>query len=184
MKVTPLKLVDAYLIEMPVHGDARGFFTESYSRRAFEEAGLAIDFVQDNHSRSTQAGVLRGLHFQRAPHAQTKLLRVTKGAIYDVIVDLRSSSKTYGQWQGVILSESNHRQLLVPKGFAHGFVTLVDDVDVQYKVDAFYAPESDSGIAFDSPLLGIDWPVRLDQVILSQKDQQHEAFDPKHHYFD
>ncbi|RLK63702.1 dTDP-4-dehydrorhamnose 3,5-epimerase [Atopobacter sp. AH10] len=179
-----LNLADAYIIEMPVYGDNRGFFTESYNRKSFEELGLSFDFVQDNHSRSCQAGVLRGLHFQKGDYAQTKLLRVTKGAIYDVIVDLRASSKTFGQWQGVILSESNHRQLLVPKGFAHGFVTLVDDVDVQYKVDAFYHPEADSGIAFDSQELGIDWPVDMDRVILSEKDKQHEPFDPKKHYFD
>ncbi len=165
---TPLK--DAYVIEPVVYRDQRGFFLEPYSRRAFAQHGLTYDFVQDNHSFSRDKGVLRGLHFQHPPHAQTKLLRVITGAIYDVIVDLRRSSKAFGRWYGVELSDENLRMLLVPCGFAHGFCTLRDNTHVFYKVDAFYAPEADAGIRWDDPDLGIDWPVSV--PILSPKDEQ------------
>ncbi|WP_025729894.1 dTDP-4-dehydrorhamnose 3,5-epimerase [Atopobacter phocae] len=184
MKVINTKFKDAKLIEMPVFGDERGFFTETYSKQVFEAAGLNYHFVQDNHSRSVPAHVLRGLHFQKPPYSQTKLLRVTKGAIYDVIVDLRQHSDTYGQWEGYILTSENKRQLLVPKGFAHGFITLVEDTEVQYKVDEFYHPESDSGIHYNSPSLSIDWPVDLERVIVSRKDQQHANFDKNIKYFE
>lgn len=159
------------MIEPQVHGDSRGFFMESYSQAAFAEYGIDISFVQDNHSLSVQSGIIRGLHYQLNPHAQTKLVRVTTGAIYDVAVDIRTHSATFGQWVGVILSEANKRQLLIPRGFAHGFCTIVPNTQVLYKVDAMYAPELDRGILWNDPALGIDWPTA--SPILSDKDQEH-----------
>ncbi|WP_194544739.1 dTDP-4-dehydrorhamnose 3,5-epimerase [Paenibacillus sp. JZ16] len=171
MNVTPLKLTDAFVLEPVVHGDHRGFFMESYNNSLFKQHGIAYNFIQDNQSLSAEAGVLRGLHYQLNPKAQTKLIRVLTGAIYDVIVDIRKSSPTFGQWIGVILSEHNHRQLLVPKGFAHGFCTLVPSTQVLYKVDEYYSPENDRGILWNDPALGIDWP--MSNPILSDKDQRH-----------
>ena len=168
--VKETKLQDVKLITPAVFGDNRGFFTESYSDRDFKAAGIDFDFIQDNHSLSTQAGVLRGLHFQRGKAAQTKLIRVATGAVLDVIVDLRKGSPTYKQWKGYILSESNHRQLLVPKGYAHGFVTLTDNVNFLYKCDNYYDAEADGGISFRTPELNIDWPIDLDKAITSEKD--------------
>lgn len=168
--VKETKLQDVKLITPAVFGDNRGFFTESYSDRDFKAAGIDFDFIQDNHSLSTQAGVLRGLHFQRGKAAQTKLIRVATGAVLDVIVDLRKGSPTYKQWEGYILSESNHRQLLVPKGYAHGFVTLTDNVNFLYKCDNYYDAEADGGISFKTPELNIDWPIDLDKAITSEKD--------------
>ncbi|MBX4145825.1 dTDP-4-dehydrorhamnose 3,5-epimerase [Paenibacillus sp. AK002] len=171
MNVTPLKLTDAFVLEPVVHGDHRGFFMESYNDSLFKQHGIAYNFIQDNQSLSAEAGVLRGLHYQLNPKAQTKLIRVLTGAIYDVIVDIRKSSPTFGQWVGVILSEHNHRQLLVPKGFAHGFCTLVPNTQVLYKVDEYYSPENDRGILWNDPALGIDWPTS--NPTLSDKDQRH-----------
>ena len=168
--VKETKLQDVKLITPAVFGDNRGFFTESYSDRDFKAAGIDFYFIQDNHSLSTQAGVLRGLHFQRGKAAQTKLIRVATGAVLDVIVDLRKGSPTYKQWEGYILSESNHRQLLVPKGYAHGFVTLTDNVNFLYKCDNYYDAEADGGISFKTPELNIDWPIDLDKAITSEKD--------------
>ena len=168
--VKETKLQDVKLITPAVFGDNRGFFTESYSDRDFKAAGIDFDFIQDNHSLSTQAGVLRGLHFQRGKAAQTKLIRVATGAVLDVIVDLRKGSPTYKQWEGYILSESNHRQLLVPKSYAHGFVTLTDNVNFLYKCDNYYDAEADGGISFKTPELNIDWPIDLDKAITSEKD--------------
>lgn len=176
LKVTTTKLQDVKIIEPAVFGDHRGFFTESYSDRDFKEAGIDIDFIQDNHSLSTQAGVLRGLHFQRGKAAQTKLIRVVTGAVLDVIVDVRAGSPTYKQWEGYILSASNHRQLLVPKGFAHGFVTLTDNVNFLYKCDGYYDAEADGGISFKTPELNIDWPINFDQAITSEKDANQPTF--------
>lgn len=176
LKVTTTKLQDVKIIEPAVFGDHRGFFTESYSDRDFKEAGIDIDFVQDNHSLSTQAGVLRGLHFQRGKAAQTKLIHVVTGAVLDVIVDVRAGSPTYKQWEGYILSASNHRQLLVPKGFAHGFVTLTDNVNFLYKCDGYYDAEADGGISFKTPELNIDWPIDFDQAITSEKDANQPTF--------
>ncbi|GKQ43156.1 dTDP-4-dehydrorhamnose 3,5-epimerase [Companilactobacillus sp. RD055328] len=170
LKVTTTKLQDVKIVEPAVFGDHRGFFTESYSDEDFKAAGIDFDFVQDNHSLSTQAGVLRGLHFQRGKAAQTKLIRVVTGAVLDVIVDVRKGSPTYKQWEGYILSESNHRQLLVPKGFAHGFVTLTDNVNFLYKCDNYYDGEADGGISFKTPELDINWPIDLDKAITSEKD--------------
>ncbi|BBE25626.1 dTDP-4-dehydrorhamnose 3,5-epimerase [Latilactobacillus curvatus] len=176
LKVTTTKLQDVKIIEPAVFGDHRGFFTESYSDRDFKEAGIDIDFIQDNHSLSTQASVLRGLHFQRGKAAQTKLIRVVTGAVLDVIVDVRAGSPTYKQWEGYILSASNHRQLLVPKGFAHGFVTLTDNVNFLYKCDGYYDAEADGGISFKTPELNIDWPIDFDQAITSEKDANQPTF--------
>ncbi|MUG68367.1 dTDP-4-dehydrorhamnose 3,5-epimerase [Paenibacillus campinasensis] len=171
MNITPLKLADAYLIEPVVHGDHRGFFMESYNESVLAAHGITYNFVQDNQSLSAEPGVLRGLHYQLNPKAQTKLIRVLSGAIYDVIVDIRKGSPTFGQWVGVILSEYNKRQLLVPKGFAHGFCTLVPNTQVLYKVDEYYSPEHDRGILWNDPAIGIDWPVS--NPVLSDKDQRH-----------
>lgn len=171
MNKAPTKLKDVFILEPKVHNDNRGFFMESYNERKLRELGVHQNFIQDNHSLSTDAGVLRGLHYQLNPKAQTKLVRVTAGAIYDVVVDIRRGSPTFGQWIGVILSAHNHRQLLVPKGFAHGFCTLVPNTEVQYKVDEYYSPECDRGILWNDPELGIDWPVT--NPVLSEKDKGH-----------
>lgn len=174
MKVTSSKLQGAVLLEPIVHGDNRGFFMESYNEQVMRQNRLSHSFIQDNQSLSAQPGVLRGLHYQLNPKAQTKLVRVIAGAIYDVILDIRTGSPTYGQWEAFILSEYNHRQLLVPKGFAHGFCTLVPNTQVFYKVDEYYSPENDRGILWDDPTLGIDWPTS--NPILSEKDKQHPLF--------
>lgn len=173
MNVLSTNLQDVKIIEMAVYGDHRGFFTESYTKEKFAEAGITIDFIQDNHSLSVEPGVLRGMHFQRTPKAQTKIVRAVTGVIYDVLVDMRIGSPTYGKWEGYILSEHNHRQLLVPKGFAHGFVTLTPNCNVQYKVDEYFSKEHDGGIAFDDPEIGIQWPMPLNKLVLSEKDKQH-----------
>jgi dTDP-4-dehydrorhamnose 3,5-epimerase len=173
VNVIETNLQDVKIIEMDVFGDHRGFFTESYTKEKYVEAGIDINFIQDNHSLSVDPGVLRGMHFQTHPKAQTKLVRVTTGVIYDVIVDMRVGSPTYGSWEGYILSEYNHRQLLVPKGFAHGFVTLTANCNVQYKVDEYYSKENDGGIAFDDPAIAIRWPMPADKLVLSEKDTKH-----------
>lgn len=173
MNVLSTNLQDVKIIEMAVYGDHRGFFTESYTKEKFADAGITIDFIQDNHSLSVEPGVLRGTHFQRTPKAQTKIVRAVTGVIYDVLVDMRIGSPTYGKWEGYILSEHNHRQLLVPKGFAHGFVTLTPNCNVQYKVDEYFSKEHDGGIAFDDPEIGIQWPMPLNKLVLSEKDKQH-----------
>lgn len=171
MKITPLLLEGAVILEPKVHSDHRGFFMESYNGQLFKEKGIDLKFVQDNHSLSAEPNVIRGLHYQLNPKAQAKLVRVISGAIYDVIVDIRKKSPTFGQWVGVILSEHNKRQLLVPKGFAHGFCTLVPNTQVMYKVDEYYSPEHDRGIIWNDPVLNIDWPTN--KPILSDKDQAH-----------
>lgn len=168
MKKITTTLKDAFLLEPIIHGDHRGFFTETYNKDTFEKLGIEINFIQDNHSLSALPGTLRGMHYQLAPKAQTKLVRVTKGAVYDVIVDIRKGSPTYGKWQGFILSAENKRQLLVPIGFAHGFCTITANVEVQYKVDELYSPEHDAGIAWDDSALSIDWP--MTNIVLSEKD--------------
>jgi dTDP-4-dehydrorhamnose 3,5-epimerase len=154
-------------------GDHRGFFSETYNRSAFEEAGLMFEFVQDNHSHSADVGTVRGLHFQSPPFAQDKLVRVIRGAILDVVVDLRVSSPTYGKHETVELSADNWRQLLVPVGFAHGFCTLKPDTEVLYKVTNYYSATNDLGLAWDDPALGIVWPVAASKAILSNKDRTH-----------
>lgn len=176
MYITKTTLQDVFIIEPKVFGDHRGFFTESYSEKVFKEHGIDFNFIQDNHSLSSEPGVLRGLHFQKGQAAQTKLIRVVTGAVYDVVVDMRKGSPTYGKWEGFIISESNHRQLLVPKGFAHGFCTLTPNVNFLYKCDNYYAPEADGGIAFNDPELGITWPFDLSKAITSEKDLKHPTF--------
>lgn len=171
MKSSTLPISGLILIEPKVHGDHRGFFMESYNDSLLKQHGISCDFIQDNQSLSAEPGVLRGLHYQLNPKAQTKLIRVLTGAIFDVVVDIRRNSPTFGQWLSVILSEYNHRQLLVPRGFAHGFCTLVPNTQVLYKVDEYYSPENDRGILWNDPTLGINWPTST--PILSQKDQRH-----------
>jgi dTDP-4-dehydrorhamnose 3,5-epimerase len=158
------------LIEMRRFGDARGAFSETWSRRDFAALGLDLDFVQDNWSRSDRVGTVRGLHFQRPPHAQAKLVRVLRGAILDVAVDLRRSSRHFGQHVAVELAEGDGRMLYVPEGFAHGFCTLRPNTEVAYKVTDDYAPDCDGGIAWDDPDLGIGWPVMPSEAVLSDKD--------------
>lgn len=170
MEITKTKLEGVVIIELAVFGDKRGFFMESWSRRTFAEAGLDYDFVQDNHSTSTVKGTLRGIHFQRGDKAQAKLVRCTKGAVLDVAVDLRPTSLTYKQWVSVELSEDNKRQLLIPRGFGHGFLTLTDEVEFMYKADNFYAPEADGGIRWNDPELAVDWGI--EEPILSDKDSK------------
>lgn len=169
MNFIETKLEGVYIVEPKVFGDHRGFFMESYSQRAFEEAGLIYNFVQDNHSSSTVKGTLRGIHFQRGEKAQAKLVRCVRGAVLDVAVDLRPVSPTYKQWVAVELSEENKRQLLIPRGFGHGFVTLTDHVEFLYKADNYYAPEADGGIRWNDPEIGVDWGVV--EPILSEKDR-------------
>ncbi|MCD1259514.1 dTDP-4-dehydrorhamnose 3,5-epimerase [Paenibacillus athensensis] len=171
MEVVKTGLEGLYVIRPKVHEDHRGFFLESYNSHNFKEQGIDFAFVQDNHSLSVEPGVLRGLHYQLPPKAQTKLVRVISGAIYDVAVDIRAGSPTFGQWFGVILSESNKQQLLIPRGFAHGFCTIVANTQVLYKVDDYYSPEHDRGIRWDDPAIGIAWPAV--KPILSEKDRNH-----------
>ncbi len=170
MKFTETELKGVYIVEPQVFGDNRGFFMESWSRRSFEEAGLFYNFVQDNHSLSTVKGTLRGIHFQRGEKSQAKLVRCARGAVLDVAVDLRPSSSTYKKWVAVKLSAENKRQLLIPRGFGHGFLTLTDDVEFLYKADNPYAPEADGGIRWNDPELEIDWGT--DAPILSEKDSK------------
>lgn len=172
LKETTLK--DAYIIQPEVFRDERGFFVETYSKKKFRELGIEADFVQDNHSLSVNKGVLRGLHYQLQPNTQAKLVRVTRGSVYDVIVDLRKNSPTYGKWEGFHLSADNFSMLFVPQGFAHGFCTLEDNTEFQYKCDNYYAPESEGGIIWNDPTLGIDWPIK--DPILAEKDKKHPLF--------
>lgn len=169
MNLIKTELEGVYILEPKVFGDNRGWFMESYSKKVFKEIGLDITFVQDNHSYSALKGTLRGLHFQNNPMAQTKLVRCTRGKILDVAVDLRKGSPTYKKWVAVELSDENKRQLLIPKGFAHGFITLTDNVEVQYKVDEYYSKEHDRSIRFDDPEIGVNWGI--DTPILSEKDK-------------
>ncbi|SDS29219.1 dTDP-4-dehydrorhamnose 3,5-epimerase [Paenibacillaceae bacterium GAS479] len=181
MNIVTSKLNGVLIVETDVFGDNRGFFTESYNEQKFRQAGIEHNFIQDNHSLSQEPGTLRGLHYQLSPKAQTKLVRCISGAIYDVVVDLRKQSSTFGQWQGFILSEANKRQLLVPKGFAHGFCTLTANTQVMYKVDEYYSKEHDRGIRWDDPELGIDWPTT--KVMLSDKDKIHPGIHEAEHNF-
>ena len=168
MNVIETALAGVHILEPQVFGDARGWFMESWSKKKMEDAGIFVDFVQDNHSFSAQKGTLRGLHYQLNPMAQAKLLRVSRGAIFDVAVDIRRGSPTYAKWVGVELTAENYRQLFIPRGFAHGFITLTDDVEVQYKADNLYAPDCDGNIRWDDPEIGVKWPIP--PVVLSEKD--------------
>jgi len=152
-------------------GDTRGFFAETWNQRTLADADINIDWVQDNHSLSDAVGIVRGLHFQAPPHAQDKLVRCGRGTLYDVAVDIRHGSPTYGKWFGIELSFENGKQLLVPKGFLHGFVTRTPDTEIIYKCSDFYAPEADRAVRFDDPAIGIDWGVTSAEVTLSAKDE-------------
>ena len=169
IKVTKLPIEGLYIIEPAVHGDERGYFMETYNQNDFKEEGLDYTFVQDNQSMSVK-GVLRGLHFQKE-YPQSKLVRVIKGKVFDVAVDIRKGSKTYGQWYGIELSDENKKQFLISEGFAHGFVVLSETAEFCYKVTDFYHPGDEGGIAWDDPDIGIDWPL-TDDLILSDKDKK------------
>lgn len=173
MKIEHTRLADVLILTPRRFADDRGWFSETWTRRDLETAGIALDFVQDNHSRSFAVGTLRGLHYQRPPHAQTKIVRCTRGAVYDVAVDVRRGAPTYGQWVGVGLSAANGRQLLIPAGFLHGFVTREADSEVQYKCSDFYAPDCDGAVRWDS--VGIDWGL-VGAPVLSAKDAAAPAF--------
>lgn len=170
MEVIPLNIADVLEIRPKKFGDARGFFSETYNAARFSEAGISLTFVQDNHSFSAAKGVLRGLHYQLPPFAQDKLVRVVKGSILDVAVDIRRSSPTFGKWVSLVVSASGWNQILVPKGFAHGFVTLEENTEVTYKVTDYYSPDHDRNIRFDDPAIGIEWPIPASDVQLSEKD--------------
>lgn len=171
MNIIETSLPGVKVIEPKVFGDHRGWFTETYNESIFKEAGIDIRFVQDNQSFSAAKGTLRGLHYQLNPKAQTKLVRCTKGSIFDVAIDIRQGSISFGKWFGLELTADNKKQLFIPKGFAHGFMTLTDDVEVQYKVDELYAPECDRGIIWNDPTIGIEWPIAITPV-LSAKDEK------------
>jgi dTDP-4-dehydrorhamnose 3,5-epimerase len=176
MQFTETKFDGAYVIELEKHGDERGFFARVFCQKEFATHGLATNMVQMNASYSADRGTLRGMHYQTAPHQEAKLMRCVRGAIYDVIVDVRPDSPTFTDWMGVELTAQNRRMLYVPEGFAHGFLTLEDDCEVLYPVSAFYAPDHERGLRYDDPAIGIDWP---DEVrIVSEKDRQWPDFHP------
>ena len=172
MNIIETEIQGVYIIEPKVFGDSRGYFFESFSKKEFESKVGPVEFVQDNESKSCY-GVVRGLHFQKPPHAQAKLVRVVKGKVLDVAVDLRKDSPTYGRHVAVELSEDNHRQVFIPKGFAHGFSVLSEEAVFQYKCDDYYAPETEGAVAWNDPDLNIDWRVPADMMILSEKDKRH-----------
>ena len=175
MNIIRTEIPDVVIIEPRVFGDSRGYFFESFSEREFKEKVADVKFVQDNESRSCH-GVVRGLHFQKPPHAQAKLVRVVKGRVLDVAVDIRKGSPTYGRYVEVELSEDNHRMVYIPKGFAHGFAVLSEDAVFQYRCDDYYAPETEGAISWDDPDLDIDWRLPSEKVILSAKDTSHPSF--------
>ncbi len=187
LNVTPDPVLPEVLHLRPVrHGDARGWFSETFNAAAFRAAGVTAEFVQDNHSRSAEAGTLRGLHYQSPPHAQGKLLRCVRGRLLDVVVDIRAGSPRFGQHTAFELDETGGAQVYVPEGFAHGFCTLEPGTEVIYKVTRYYAPEHDFGIAFDDPALGINWPFPAEALTLSARDRKHPALAaaPKHFSFE
>jgi dTDP-4-dehydrorhamnose 3,5-epimerase len=163
------KIDGLIIIEPSVFTDDRGFFMETYSKKVFADNGIDVEFVQDNHSRSTK-GVLRGLHFQKSPFAQAKLIRCTRGEVFDVAVDLRKDSPTFGQWEGIVLSEENKKMFFIPAGFAHAFLVLSDIADFQYKCSNFYNKESEGGLLWNDPSININWP-QIENIILSEKDK-------------
>jgi len=174
MKIEPLKLSDTFKVILDPRKDERGYFVRTFDKAIFQACGLATDWAQENQSLSDRRSILRGLHFQRPPHAETKLIRVVSGAIFDVFVDLRKASPTYGQWDSVDLSADNHTMVYIPKGFAHGFCTITDVAVVVYKVDACYAPDAERGLRWDDETLNIRWPT--DKPFLSAKDTALPAF--------
>lgn len=183
MEVIKTNIEGVVIIEPRIFRDERGYFFESFSQREFQEKVCNTMFVQDNESKSSY-GVLRGLHFQKPPYAQSKLVRVIKGAVLDVAVDIRKGSPTFGQHVAVELTEDNHRQFFIPRGFAHGFSVLTDEVIFQYKCDNFYAPQSEGALAWDDPDLGIDWRLPAEKVILSKKDRHHSRLKDADWLFD
>jgi len=176
MKIEQTSLPGVFIIAPRKFADDRGFFFESYNRAAMQAEGINIDFMQDNHSLSRSAGTVRGLHYQSPPHAQDKFVRVSRGSVFDVAVDVRHGSPNYGKWAGAMLSAENGMQLLVPKGFLHGFMTLEDDCEVQYKCSDIYAPDCDGAVRFDDADIGIDWPAQAASTVLSDKDAAAPAF--------
>lgn len=184
MEIQTTRIPGLKLLAPRKFGDHRGFFSETYNKRALAEAGIEVDFVQDNHSLSVEKGVVRGLHFQVPPFAQDKLVRVVRGAILDVAVDLRRSSKTFGQHVSVVLTVEDWNQIFVPKGFAHGFCTIEPNTEVIYKVTNYYAPDHDRGLAWNDPALGIRWPVPAQEAILSDKDRRQPMFSELEWFFD
>lgn len=183
MEVIKTNIEGVVIIEPRIFRDERGYFFESFSQREFQEKVCNTVFVQDNESKSCY-GVLRGLHFQKPPYAQSKLVRVIKGAVLDVAVDIRKGSPTFGQHVAVELTEDNHRQFFIPRGFAHGFSVLTDEVIFQYKCDNFYAPQSEGALAWDDPDLGIDWRLPAEKVTLSEKDRHHSRLKDADWLFD
>lgn len=183
MEVIKTDIDGVVIIEPRIFRDERGYFFESFSQRDFQEKVCNTVFVQDNESKSSY-GVLRGLHFQKPPYAQSKLVRVIKGTVLDVAVDIRKGSPTFGQHVAVELTEDNHRQFFIPRGFAHGFSVLTDEVIFQYKCDNFYAPQSEGALAWDDPDLGIDWRIPTDKVLLSEKDRHHSRLRDAEWLFD
>lgn len=183
MKIIETAIEDVVIIEPRLFKDERGYFFESFSQREFEEKIRKISFVQDNESKSSY-GVLRGLHFQKPPYAQNKLVRVIKGAVLDVAVDIRKGSPTFGKHVAVELTEENHLQLFIPRGFAHGFSVLSQEVIFQYKCDNFYAPQSEGALAWDDSDLNINWRIPTNQIILSEKDKHHEKLKDASWLFD
>lgn len=174
MKITETAVKDVYILEPKVFGDHRGWFTESWSKRTLTDAGLFYDFVQDNESYSTKKGTIRGLHFQKGEASQAKLVRCVKGAVLDVAVDIRKSSPTFGKWVAVELSEENKKQLLVPRGFAHGYATLTDEVDFLYKTDNYYCPEAERGVRWNDPQLAVEWGI--EEPVILERDAKAPLF--------
>ena len=179
MIMTETPLAGAYLIDLEKRGDERGFFARVFCRNEFDRHGLVTDFVQINNSLSAATGTLRGMHYQLAPKSETKIVRCIRGALWDVILDLRESSPTFGQWFGAELSAENRRMLYQPKGCAHGFITLAEGTEAFYLVDEFYAPELERGVRWNDPKFGIEWPT--EPTVVSDKDRRHPDFDPAHH---
>lgn len=182
MKLIETKIKDLYIIEPEIFGDNRGWFTESWSKKKFEDNGLFYDFVQDNHSLSTKKNTLRGIHFQYGKYAQAKLVRCCKGKVLDVAIDLRFNSPTYKNWIAVELTAENKKQFLIPRGFGHAFLTLTNDVEFLYKADNFYDKASEDSIIWNDPILNIDWSVK--NPIVSEKDSLAKNFDEQKIYFD
>lgn len=184
MELRETEIPDVKILKPKKFGDHRGFFSETYNKKILSELGIDMDFVQDNHSLSVEKGVIRGLHYQTPPFAQDKLVRVVHGAILDVAVDMRKSSPTFGKHITAVISADNWEQILVPAGFAHGFCTLEENTEVIYKVTNYYAPDHDTGIRWNDPELGIDWPISENEAILSDKDKIQPFFSEATYYFD
>ena len=183
IEIQPLAIADVLLVKTSKLGDHRGFFSETYNKKAFAEQGIHLEFVQDNHSFSAQAGTVRGLHFQSPPFAQDKLVRVIRGRVLDVAVDLRRDSTTFGEHVAFEISADAWNQILVPAGFAHGFCTLEPDTEIFYKASNYYAPDHDFGLFWNDPALGIDWPILPEKAIVSEKDRRLPHFEDLQAYF-